>query len=139
MNYTPAKKRKLNSEYNQGTQTSVSKTYFDFEEEVDQDRKSYSLEDGTVEVLNVLQTKGKITLKELSEQTDVPYRRSSDILNVLKTTPLLARNGSKRIDPYIFCANIPLNETINLKTIEDEIAKEKEKIKQLQTKLKEKN
>merc|ERR1712100_47314 len=96
-----------------------------------------TLESSTTKVLNYLQTVGSATFKEINENTDVSYRRTSDILNILKQTPLIEKTGPKKEDPFVFCGDIKLDEPIDVRTIIQDIETEKETIKKLKQKLNE--
>merc|ERR1712232_911384 len=77
------------------------------------------------------------TFHDINESLEIPYRRSSDILNVLSTTPLVERG--KGINASLsFCDGLQFKNPVNVATILQDIEYEKEKIAQLQEEQKKK-
>mmetsp|Transcript_185 Transcript_185/g.310 ORF Transcript_185/g.310 Transcript_185/m.310 type:complete len:85 (+) Transcript_185:35-289(+) len=60
-----------------------------------------SLEDNTYIVLDYLQKNGRCTLQELNEKLPVPYKRMSDIISILTTTPLVHKDATTK--EYFWC------------------------------------
>merc|ERR1712063_104511 len=102
--------------------------------------KKEGLEETTVRVVQLLQARGTMLFKDINQTLDIPYRRSSDILNVLVTTPLLCKEGKKRENkyPYVFGDGNTIvgGDSVNICHIMEDIDKERHQIAQLQERIK---
>mmetsp|Transcript_36100 Transcript_36100/g.61958 ORF Transcript_36100/g.61958 Transcript_36100/m.61958 type:complete len:142 (+) Transcript_36100:185-610(+) len=102
--------------------------------------KTYKIEDCTALVMKYFQKRGTATFKEMNSELNIPYRRASDILNILDTTPLIAKSKiHPRISPISFCGGTSTTEPYEIKSIMEEIEFEKNKILELQQLIKEKD
>jgi len=92
-------------------------------------KKKEGLEESSVRIINLLQERGKMIFKEIHETLGIDYRRAYDILNILLTTSLVTKTGKKRENklPFIYQDGVPLPETVDLKDILGEVAREEEK------------
>jgi len=92
-------------------------------------KKKEGLEESSIRIINLLQEKGKMVFRDIHETLGIDYRRAYDILNILLTTSLVTKTGKKRENklPFIYQDGIPMQETVELRDILGEIAREEEK------------
>eukprot|EP00324_Dicrateria_rotunda_P003597 CAMPEP_0206159542 /NCGR_PEP_ID=MMETSP1474-20131121/5932_1 /ASSEMBLY_ACC=CAM_ASM_001110 /TAXON_ID=97495 /ORGANISM="Imantonia sp., Strain RCC918" /LENGTH=145 /DNA_ID=CAMNT_0053560327 /DNA_START=87 /DNA_END=524 /DNA_ORIENTATION=+ len=98
-------------------------------EEVRQTRK-LPLSKCTASILEYLQIQGSAGFRQISDDLDITQRRTSDVLSVLVTTPLVHKQIRPDKNTYNFCAG-KLSEPVDIKEIRQEIEKEKKKISDL--------
>mmetsp|Transcript_23236 Transcript_23236/g.39957 ORF Transcript_23236/g.39957 Transcript_23236/m.39957 type:complete len:200 (+) Transcript_23236:41-640(+) len=95
------------------------------------------LEEATVRIIRLLQTKGRLLFKDLHEMLALDYRRAYDILNVLVTTPLVSKMGKKRENklPYMFRNGDALPEPVDLDNLVPQILEEQQAINTIQRRI----
>jgi predicted transcriptional regulator len=100
-------------------------------------KKKEGLEESSLRIISLLQTKGKMIFKDIHETLSIDYRRAYDILNILQTTGLITKTGKKRENkmPYVYQDGAPLSEPVDLRDLLFEIKKEEELNKKLSVRI----
>lgn len=96
-------------------------------------KKKEGLEEATVKLLKLLQTRGPMLFQEIVDELALDYRRVYDILNVLCTTVLVVKRGKKRDHTrYHFFDGKQLPEPVDIKSLPKFIEIEQQKKRRLE-------